>query len=212
MKFSTLQPYLPLSILISSGPSLLSENPRSLWSYCIEDAPTSNRIPSTDPGEIPCFFRIPGSSENCPIHGSSCWGLNRGKMENTFKAIYGKSICFGLSLFLNKLYISYLWRKFMFNSWGKCFVMFQFFAFTLKRPIFKYEIGCKKKSLTCVYHFFLCRKLSSSVLKYSFTHKILQVPQHWCKQEGLCQDRLLELQDFLPKWPLCDLQLQRSCL
>lgn len=117
MKFSTLQPYLPLSILISSGPSLLSENPRSLWSYCIEDAPTSNRIPSTDPGEIPCFFRIPGSSENCPIHGSSCWGLNRGKMENTFKAIYGKSICIGLSLFLNKLYISYLWRKFM----GKMF-------------------------------------------------------------------------------------------
>lgn len=81
----------------------------------------------------PCFFRIPGSSENCPIHGSSCWGLNRGKMENTFKAIYGKSICIGLSLFLNKLYISYLWRKFMFNSWGKCFVMFQFFCIHVEK-------------------------------------------------------------------------------
>lgn len=154
MKFSTLQTYLPLSILISSGPSLLSENPRSLWSYCIEDAPTSNRIPSTDPGEIPCFFRIPGSSENCPIHGSSCWGLNRGKMENTFKAIYGKSICIGLSLFLNKLYISYLWRKFMFNSWGKCFVMFQFFCIHVEKGQYSNMKLVVKKNHWLVYIIF----------------------------------------------------------
>lgn len=154
MKFSTLQPYLPLSILISSGPSLLSENPRSLWSYCIEDAPTSNRIPSTDPGEIPCFFRIPGSSENCPIHGSSCWGLNRGKMENTFKAIYGKSICIGLSLFLNKLYISYLWRKFMFNSWGIFLSCSNFLHSRWKSQYSNMKLVVKKKNHWLVYIIF----------------------------------------------------------
>lgn len=56
--------YLAPSMRMSSGPSWLSEKPRSDTSNCIDDAPRSNRMLSTEPFSMLFSARWLASSEN----------------------------------------------------------------------------------------------------------------------------------------------------
>lgn len=61
--------YLSPSILISSGPSLLRENPLSAWSICMEEQPASKRTASMLPGFTLMLDSRTSSSLNRPSSG-----------------------------------------------------------------------------------------------------------------------------------------------
>ena len=60
---------------MSSGPSCLNAKPRLATSYCMEDAPVSNKTPSTLPGRKPRDGRRRGRSLKRPKRGTIL-GLN----------------------------------------------------------------------------------------------------------------------------------------
>lgn len=58
--------HLSLSILMSKGPSLRREKPRSGASSCMEEHPRSKRTPSIVPGCTPAFINKASASLNWP--------------------------------------------------------------------------------------------------------------------------------------------------
>ena len=70
---------------MSSGPSLLMEKPRWAVSNCIEEAPRSNRTPSTVPSLISCIARWWCISENFPSTGITVESLEMKEKSGWWK-------------------------------------------------------------------------------------------------------------------------------